>query len=97
MNQESTGTGIDTNTTTIIKESIDINTSLKFTFMLLNGKNYQSWTKTTRISLKGKGKLCYIDSTQPRLVIVFEAENWEVQDSIIPSWLLHSMESSISE
>jgi gag-polypeptide of LTR copia-type len=65
--------------------------------MLLNGNNYQSWTKTTRISLKGKEKLGYIDDTRPRPATISEAEHWEVQGSIILSWLLHSMDPSIIE
>ncbi|XP_078165558.1 uncharacterized protein LOC144560267, partial [Carex rostrata] len=36
------------------KIQIDANTSLKLTPMLLNGKNYQSWSKSAIISLKGK-------------------------------------------
>jgi gag-polypeptide of LTR copia-type len=48
---------IGTNTTTIIREATNINNSLKLTFMLLNSKNYQSWAKGARISLKGKDKL----------------------------------------
>jgi gag-polypeptide of LTR copia-type len=32
--------------------------------MLLIGKNYQAWTNEVEISLKGKGKLCYINGTR---------------------------------
>jgi gag-polypeptide of LTR copia-type len=97
MSHESTGTSINTNTITSTRETIDINTSLRLTSMLLNGKNYQSRAKPTQISLRGKGKIGYIDGTRQKQTTAREAEEWEVQDSIILSWLLHSMEPDISE
>jgi gag-polypeptide of LTR copia-type len=63
MSQESTSTCVSSHTTTIIREAVDVNTSLKLTSMLLNDKNYQVWAKAARISLKGKGKLGYIDGS----------------------------------
>jgi gag-polypeptide of LTR copia-type len=96
MSHESTGTGIDTNTTTSTRETMNINTSLRLTSMLLN-INYQSWAKASRISLRGKGKIGYIDGTRQKPTTTLEVEEWEIQDSIILSWLLHSMEPSISE
>jgi gag-polypeptide of LTR copia-type len=85
MSVDSTSTATGTNVTATIKETMDINTSLKLTSMLLNGKNYQTWAKIARISLKGKDKLGYINDTRPRPVAITEAEEWEVQDSIILS------------
>jgi gag-polypeptide of LTR copia-type len=85
MSVDSTSTATGTNVTATIKETMDINTSLKLTSMLLNGKNYQTWAKIARISLKGKDKLGYINGTRPRPVAITEAEEWEVQDSIILS------------
>jgi gag-polypeptide of LTR copia-type len=95
INSTSITTGVNTTATT--KEIMDVNTSLKLISMFLNGKNYQAWAKPARISLKGKGKLRYINSTRPRPVPATEAEEWEVQDNIILSWLLHSMKPNISE
>jgi gag-polypeptide of LTR copia-type len=83
--------------TTIIRETSDINTSLRLTFMLLNGKNYQFWAKAATISLKGKGKLGYVNGTRPKPVILAKIEEWEIQDNIIMSWLIHSMEPQIGE
>jgi gag-polypeptide of LTR copia-type len=74
MSHESTSTDIDTNTTTSIREIMDINTSLKLTSMLLNGKNYQSWAKAAQISLKGKDKIGYIYDTRQRPITKQEAE-----------------------
>jgi hypothetical protein len=42
MSVDSTSTATGTNTTATTKETMDINTSLKLTSMLLNGKNYQA-------------------------------------------------------
>jgi gag-polypeptide of LTR copia-type len=97
MSVESTGNIIGINTTITVRDIMDVNTSLKLTSMLLNDKNYQAWAKAVRISLKGKGKLGYINGTRPKPIIAIEAEEWEVQDSLILSWLLHSMEPNISE
>jgi gag-polypeptide of LTR copia-type len=65
--------------------------------MLLNDKNYQFWAKAAPISLRGKGKLGYINGIRPKPVIPAEIEEWEIQDNIIMSWLLHSMEPQIGE
>jgi gag-polypeptide of LTR copia-type len=97
MSHECTGTGIDSNTTTSTREIMDINTSLRLTSMLLNGKNYQSWAKAAQISFRGKSKIGYIDGTRQKPTTTLETEEWEIHDSIILSWLLHSMEPSISE
>jgi gag-polypeptide of LTR copia-type len=85
MSIESTGNITGINTPAMAREITDVNTSLKLTLMLLNDKNYQAWVKAARISLKGKGKLGYISGTRPRPVTAIEAEEWEVQDSIILS------------
>jgi gag-polypeptide of LTR copia-type len=70
----STSTTTSTNATVTTKETMYINTSLKLTSLLLNGKNYQAWAKSDRISLKGKDKLGYINGTRPRPVTITEAE-----------------------
>jgi hypothetical protein len=78
--------------TTIIKETSDINVSLRLASMLLNDKNYQSWTKAAIISLKG-----YVNGTRLKFIIPTEIEEWEIQDNSIMSWLLHSMKPQIGE
>jgi gag-polypeptide of LTR copia-type len=65
MSEENIGISTST-TTTIIKETIDTNTSVKLTLMLLNRKNYQSWARSMHISLKGKGKLGFINGTKTK-------------------------------
>jgi gag-polypeptide of LTR copia-type len=77
------------------KIQIDTNTSMKLTPMLLNGKNYQSWSKSAIISLKGKGKHGYItgDKKKPDA----NSEEWEIHDNLIMSWLLNFMPPEISE
>jgi gag-polypeptide of LTR copia-type len=95
--QESTGTYIDPHTTTIIRETADVNTSLKLTSMLLNGKNYQAWAKVAKISLKDKCQLGYINGTRTRPITATEAKECEVQSNVILSWLLHLMEPNVNE
>jgi hypothetical protein len=45
MSVESTSNITDINTTVTARETMDVNTSLKLTSMLLNGRNYQDWAK----------------------------------------------------
>jgi gag-polypeptide of LTR copia-type len=66
MSIDSTSTATGINVTVTIKETMDVNTSLKLTSILLNGKNYQIWAKAARISLKGKDKLGYINGIRSR-------------------------------
>jgi gag-polypeptide of LTR copia-type len=84
-------------TQTIIRENPNISTSLRLTSMLLNGKNYQSWAKAATISLRDKGKLGYTHGNKPKPITPTETEEWEIQDSVVMSWLLHSMEPQIIE
>jgi gag-polypeptide of LTR copia-type len=66
MSIDSTSTATGINVTVTIKETMDVNTSLKLTSILLNGKNYQIWAKAARISLKRKDKLGYINGIRSR-------------------------------
>ncbi|XP_078167313.1 uncharacterized protein LOC144562057 [Carex rostrata] len=74
---------------------IDANTSLKLTPMLLNGKNYQLWSKGAIISLRGKGKFGYVNGEKKKPDK--NSEEWEIHDNLVMSWLLNSMEPQISE
>jgi gag-polypeptide of LTR copia-type len=74
MSVKSTGNIIGINTTITTRDVMDVNTSLKLTSMLINGKNYQSCAKAVRIPLKGKGKLGYINGTRPKSITAIEAE-----------------------
>jgi gag-polypeptide of LTR copia-type len=74
MSQESIGTGVGSHITIIIRETVNVNTSLKLTSVLLNGKNYQAWAKSVRISLKGKDKLEYINGSRIRPTTAIEVE-----------------------
>ncbi|XP_078165216.1 uncharacterized protein LOC144559922 [Carex rostrata] len=78
-----------------VSTMIDANTSLKLTPMLLNGKNYQLWSKWAIISLKGKGKYGHVTGDKNKLAT--NPEEWEIHDNLIMSWLLNSMEPQISE
>jgi gag-polypeptide of LTR copia-type len=79
-------------TTIIIRETSDINTSLRLTYVLLNDKTYQLWVKAAMISLRGKKKLGYFNGTKSKPPIPAEVEEREIEDNNIMSWLLHSME-----
>lgn len=62
----------------------------------LNGKNYLKWSQLVRTFLKGKEKLGHLLEQGPETRTV-GAEAWEVEDSMIMSWLCNSMIPEISD
>jgi gag-polypeptide of LTR copia-type len=50
----------------ILKPNADFNSFQKLTNVPLNGKNYISWLKAARVSLKSKRLLGYINGTRVR-------------------------------
>ena len=66
----------------------------------LNGTNYQSWSKSVMHALIAKKKIGFIDDTieepsQDANSIEFEL--WNQCNSMIISWLTHSVEADIAE
>ena len=48
--------------------------------------------------VRGKGKFGYLDGSIPQpFADDFAYSNWEINNSLVMSWLIHSMESKIGE
>lgn len=64
----------------------------------LDGINYLTWSESVKISIRGRGKWGYIlgDTKAPTRDDPTYAK-WEADDSLVMSWLIHSMEPSISK
>lgn len=61
----------------------------------LNGKNYLIWSQVIRKKLKGKGKLSHLTGPIPSKDDP-KCETWDVEDSLVISWLWDSMQPEIS-
>jgi gag-polypeptide of LTR copia-type len=55
-----------TSTGTVAKPRPDFNYAQKLSHLLLNGKNYLTWAKTFKVTLKGKGLLGFISGARER-------------------------------
>ncbi|KAJ1386917.1 Retrotransposon gag domain [Sesbania bispinosa] len=61
----------------------------------LDGRNYLQWAQLVRTTLKGRKKLSHIEGKAPgKNDPQFEA--WDDEDSLIMTWLWHSMTPEIS-
>ena len=74
------------------------NPNLRITTTLFNGTNYLSWSKSATLFLKSKGKIGYVNGTITSLSMRDpEFDKWDQENSLVISWLLHSMISEIGE
>ena len=74
------------------------NPSLVLVSSLLNGANYHSWSRGMRMSLLSKNKLKFVDgSIAMPLVTDSLYPHWERCNTIVLSWLVHSLEPSIAQ
>ncbi|CAN6459804.1 unnamed protein product [Victoria cruziana] len=74
------------------------NTALKITTVPLNGTNYLVWSKSASLYLCGRGKAGYVNGKVCRPEESEEAyADWELNDRMVMSWLLNSMEPMIAE
>lgn len=68
---------------------------------MLNGNNYQYWARLITIALSGLGKVGYINgeikSPTETEITSSKYQEWQMNDSLVLSWILHSIEPSISE
>jgi hypothetical protein len=58
-----------------LRSNTDFNSFQKLTNISLNDKNYIPWTKTARMTLKGKGLLAYINESRIR------PSEWDIWNS----------------
>ena len=58
----------------------------------LDGRNYLQWAQLVRTTLKGRKKLNHLEGDPPDPT----QEAWDDEDSLIMTWLWHSMTPEIS-
>ncbi|XP_020271826.1 uncharacterized protein LOC109846996 [Asparagus officinalis] len=73
-------------------------TSLQITTHKLNGKNFLQWSRSIQMVICRKGKIGYLD----RSIVKPDAndpkfQSWDIQNSMVMAWLIHSMEDTIGE
>ena len=72
--------------------------NVRLTTSLFNGQNYLAWSGSVIMSLKGRGKMGYINgkikAPQPEDTL---NDKWEMENSTVMTWLCHSMVPEIVE
>lgn len=91
--------GIDS-MSSIRSPSIPLNTesfqNLSITSHKLNGNNFLQWSQSVKLFIRGRGKFDYLTGTNARPTEEDEgSERWEAENSMIMSWLINSMDSSV--
>ena len=78
--------------------SSDHSLSLQITTFKLKGKNYLHWSRSVQMVIRKKGKFGYLDGSipQPSDTDPLYAA-WDVQNSMVLSWLIHFMEDKIAK
>lgn len=71
--------------------------SVQIAIVKLDGTNYLAWSQSAKWSITGRGKWGYIsgESNAPNPADL-AYQKWKVEDVVIVSWLLHSLQPDIS-
>ena len=73
-------------------------TSLQIIAHKLNGQNFLQWSRSIQMVIHEKGKIGYLDGTLPKQSSDDPSyPEWDVQNSMVMAWLIHSMEEKISD
>ncbi|GAV58400.1 UBN2_3 domain-containing protein [Cephalotus follicularis] len=81
----------------VISQSFGEGSSLQITSHKRNGNFFLRWSQSVLLVIQGKGKIEYITGKvqQPDVNDPIY-ENWELNNSIVMTWLINSMELHIS-
>ena len=64
----------------------------------LNGRNFIPWSRSMQMLIRGKGKFGLIDGSIPQPEKTDPSyPAWEIQNSLVMTWLIQSMESQVAE
>ena len=64
----------------------------------LTGPNFIPWSRSIQMLIRGKGKFGYLDGSIPQPPKDDPSLNtWEMNNSLVMSWLIHSMDSRLGE
>ena len=74
------------------------NPAIQITTHKLNGENFLRWAQSVRFFISGRGKTGYLDCTH-KPVLPKEAgyQTWFVENSMVMTWLINSMEPEINQ
>lgn len=74
----------------------EISTNFLITTHKLNGTNFLQWSQSVTLFIKGRGKIGHLNGTTTEPAITDPSYNtWEIENSMVMSWLINSMEPSI--
>lgn len=89
---------INGNNHKITPTAFDSSFSFQITSFKLTGKNYLQWSRSVQLVIRGKGRFDYLNGTIPEPSTEDASfADWDIQNSMVMAWLLHSMEDSIPE
>ena len=86
-------------TSTIVPTATpDNSSSLQITSFKLSGRNFLAWSRFVQLVIQGKGKFGYLDGSisQPEPTNP-SFPTWDINNSMVMSWILNSMDNSIAE
>ncbi|RVW87879.1 hypothetical protein CK203_039747 [Vitis vinifera] len=64
----------------------------------LNGQNFLLWSQSVKLFIRGRGKIDYLNGTKQAPKFDDPTYHvWDVENSMILSWLVNSMESKIGQ
>ena len=85
-------------TTIVLAATSDNPISLQITSFKMNGRNFLQWSRSVQMVIRGKGKFGYLDRSIPRPAPSDPSyPTWDIHNSMVMSWLIHSMENNIGE
>lgn len=71
--------------------------NVQITTIKLDRTNYLAWSQSAKNSLISKGKWDYVTGDIPILATSdFSYSKWRIENALVMTWLLHSMQPSIS-
>ncbi|KAL0405351.1 UNVERIFIED_CONTAM: hypothetical protein Slati_3849000 [Sesamum latifolium] len=74
------------------------NLGVSLVYVLLDGSNYLTWSRSVKIALGAKMKLGFINGKLTKPVVDNKAyEQWVGADYMVTSWILNSMSNEITE
>ena len=95
------GSPVSQPTSTIVPTAVphpDTSLPLVVSSFKLTGHNFIPWSRSIQLLIRGKGKYGYLDGSIPQPASTDPSfSTWEIQNSLVMSWLILSMDDSIAE
>ena len=86
-------------TSTIVPAATPDNSSfLQIISFKLSGRNFLEWSRFVQLVIDGEGKFGYLDGSISQLEPIDSSFlAWDINNSMVMSWILNSMNNSIAE